>query len=137
RQVVLGLNAIYGSARFADQGTSSPAGPAFPITGGTGGNPVGLNWVPNLYFATELAPDLKAGIGINAPFGLKTKYPADWMARYQAIDSVLESINVNPAFARKVRHNVSLGGGLNFLANAGLTLIDSRTESIEIGRAHV
>src|SRR5438270_7465380 len=114
RQVVVGLNAIYGSVRYTDQGTTSPAGPAFPITGGTGGNPVGLNWVPNLYFATDLAPDLKAGIGINAPFGLKTKYPADWMGRYQAIDSVLESINVNPAIAWKVRHNVSLGGGLNF-----------------------
>ena len=34
RQGVLGLNAIYGSARFTDQGTTSPAGPAFPITGG-------------------------------------------------------------------------------------------------------
>ena len=41
RQAVVGLNAIYGSARFADQGTTSPAGPAFPITGGEGGNPIG------------------------------------------------------------------------------------------------
>src|SRR3982750_3122818 len=34
RQAVVGLNAIYGRARFNDQGTTSPAGPAFPITGG-------------------------------------------------------------------------------------------------------
>ncbi len=114
RQLVLGLNAIYGSARFTDQGTTSPAGPAFPITGGTGGNPVGLNWVPNLYFAMDLTPNMKAGIGINTPFGLKTKYPGDWMGRYQAIDSVVESVNINPAIAWKVRDNVSLGGGLNF-----------------------
>ena len=114
RQVVLGLNAIYGSARFTDQGTTSPAGAAFPVTGGTGGNPVGLNWVPNFYFATDLAPNLKAGIGINAPFGLKTKYPSDWMGRYQAIDSVVESININPALAWKANDRVSLGGGLNF-----------------------
>ena len=114
RQLALGLNAIYGSARFTDQGTTSPAGPAFPITGGNGGNPVGLNWVPNLYFATDIAPTVKAGIGINAPFGLKTKYPADWMGRYQAIDSVVESLNINPAIAWKVRDNVSLGGGVNF-----------------------
>src|SRR2546422_552040 len=66
RQVVLGLNAIYGSAHFSNQGTMSPAGPAFPITGGDGGNPVGLNWVPNLYYATDIARDLKAGIGINS-----------------------------------------------------------------------
>lgn len=114
RQVVLGLNAIYGSARFTDQGTMSPAGPVFPISGRTGGNPVGLNWVPNFYFATDLAPNIKAGIGINAPFGLKTQYPSDWMGRYQAIDSVVESININPAIAWKVRDNVSIGGGLNF-----------------------
>ncbi len=115
RQVALGLNAIHGSARFTDQGTTSPAGPAFPITGGTSSNPVGLSWVPNLYFATDLAPNLKAGIGINAPFGLKTKYPPDWMGRYHAIDSVLESINVNPAIAWRAQdlvyfHEVCRGG---------------------------
>ena len=81
RQAVLGMNAIYGSARFTNQGTTSPAGPAFPITGGDGGNPVGLNWVPNLYYATDLGRDFKAGIGINSPFGLKTEYPSDWMGR--------------------------------------------------------
>ena len=113
RQAVLGLNAIYGSARFTNQGTTSPAGPAFPITGGDGGNPVGLNWVPNLYFATDLGGDFKAGIGINSPFGLKTEYPSDWMGRYHAIDSVLKSVNINPAVAWKVRDGVSLGGGLN------------------------
>lgn len=113
RQGVLGLNAIYGSARFSDQGTTSPAGPAFPITGGDGGNPVGLNWVPNIYYATDIAPRLKAGIGINSPFGLKTEYPADWIGRYHAIDSVLKSLNINPSIALKVRDRVSLGGGLN------------------------
>jgi len=113
RQGVLGLNAIYGSARFSDQGTTSPAGPAFPITGGDGGNPVGLNWVPNLYYATDIAPRLKAGIGINSPFGLKTEYPADWIGRYHAIDSVLKSLNINPSIAWKVRDGLALGGGLN------------------------
>ncbi len=114
RQVVVGLNAIYGSARFTDRGTTSPAGAAFPITGGDGGNPVGLNWVPNLYYATDLSPVLKAGIGINSPFGLKTKYPSDWMGRYHAIDSELKSLNINPSLAWKVREGLSLGGGLNF-----------------------
>ena len=113
RQAVLGLNAIYGSARFTNQGTTSPAGPAFPITGGEGGNPAGLNWVPNLYYATDVRPDLKAGIGINSPFGLKTKYPADWMGRYHAIDSELQSVNINPAIAWQVRNGVSVGGGVN------------------------
>ena len=114
RQAVAGLNAIYGSARFRNEGTTSPAGPAFPITGGDGGNPVGLNWVPNLYYSADLGRDLKGGIGINSPFGLKTEYPADWMGRYHAIDSVLKSFNINPSIAWKVRDGVSLGGGVNF-----------------------
>lgn len=114
RQLALGLNALYVSARFSDRGTTSPAGPAFPITGGEGGNAIGLNWIPNLYFATDLAPNLKAGVGINSPFGLKTKYPADWMGRYHAIDSVAKSVNVNPAVAWQVHPGVSLGAGVNF-----------------------
>ena len=114
RQAVLGLNAIYGDARFNDQGTTSPAGPAFPITGGNGGNPVGLNWVPNLYFATDIGTGVKAGIGINSPFGLKTKYPSDWMGRYHAIDSVLKSLNINPSLAWKVGDGLSLGAGIDF-----------------------
>lgn len=130
RQAVLGLNAIYGSARFTDQGTTSPAGPAFPITGGDGGNPVGLNWVPNLYYATDLGPRLKAGIGINSPFGLRTKYPSDWMGRYHAIDSEVKSLNINPALAWKVRDGVSLAGGLN------LQYFDAtRSNAIDYGAA--
>ncbi len=114
RQAVLGLNAIYGDARFNDHGTTSPAGPVFPITGGSGGNPVGLNWVPNLYFATDIGPGVKAGIGINSPFGLKTKYPSDWMGRYHAIDSVLKSLNINPSLAWKLGDGVALGAGIDF-----------------------
>ena len=113
RQVVLGLNAIYGSAGFRDQGSTSPAGPAFPITGGNGGNPVGLSWIPNFYYATDLGRDLKVGIGVNSPFGLKTKYPADWMGRYHAIDSVIHSVNINPAIAWKIHDRLSLAGGVN------------------------
>ena len=114
RQAVVGLNAIYGAAQFSDRGTTSPAGPAFPIMGGDGGNPVGLNWVPNLYFAADLGRDVKGGIGINAPFGLRTKYPADWMGRYHAIESIVQSVNINPVVAWKVRDGVSLAGGINF-----------------------
>lgn len=109
RQAVVGLNAIYWSARFRKEGTTSPAGPAFPITGGDGGNPVGLNWVPNLYYAADLGRDLKGGIGINSPFGLKTEYPADWMGRYHAIDSVLKSLNINPSIAWKARDGSEFG----------------------------
>ena len=85
-----------------------------PLKAPEGGNPVGWNLVPNLYYATDVAPGVKAGLGITSPFGLRTEYPADWMGRYYAIDSVLKSVNLNPVLAWKVREGVALGGGLNF-----------------------
>lgn len=114
RQFVVGAHAIYGSVRFSDQGTLSPAGAAFPITGGTGGNAVGLNWLANLYVATDISQNVKAGLGINSPFGLRTAYPHDWMGRYQAIDSVLHTININPALSWQVSPSFAIGGGPNF-----------------------
>ena len=107
------LHAIYGDARFTDQGTLSPAGSASPLTGGTGGNPVGWNFIPNLYFAADLTPTIKFGLGINSPFGLRTEYPSDWIGRYQAVDSVLKTANINPALAWKVSRTLSIGAGVS------------------------
>ena len=112
-QAILGVHAVYGKATFTDQGTLSPAGPAFPITGGTGGNPVSWNFIPDAYFATDLNSDVKLGLGINSPFGLRTEYPSDWIGRYQATDSVLKTANINPAVAWKVSRALSMGAGVN------------------------
>lgn len=114
RQFVVALHSIYAKAGFADHGTLSPAGAASPITGGTGGNPVGLNWIPNLYLAIDINRNLKAGLGINSPFGLRTVYPPDWIGRYQAIDSVLHTVNINPAIAWQISPSFAVGGGANF-----------------------
>jgi len=85
-----------------------------PPLGGTGGNAGGLSAVPNFYFATDLAKDLKIGVGISVPFGLKTEYDADWMGRFQAIKSDIATFNVNPSVAYKVSEDVSLGFGLSY-----------------------
>ena len=107
------VHAIYGDAQFTDRGTLSPAGPAFPISGDPAGNPVGWNFIPNLYFATDVSPTLKFGLGVNSPFGLRTEYPSDWIGRYQAVDSVLKTININLAVAWKVSRTLSVGAGVN------------------------
>jgi len=82
--------------------------------GGTGGDAGGLSAVPNFYFATDLAKDLKIGVGISVPFGLKTKYDPDWMGRFQAIKSDIKTFNVNPSVSYKVSEDVSLGFGLSY-----------------------
>jgi long-chain fatty acid transport protein len=79
--------------------------------GGDAGSPA---LVPNTYMVVELEPALRFGLGINAPFGLKTEYNPDWVGRFQGIKSSLQTINVNPALSYQVNDTVSLGIGLNY-----------------------
>lgn len=89
-------------------GTVSPN-----IGGGDGGDAGSLGFVPAFYYATRLTPDVNLGVGVNAPFGLKTEYDSTWEGRTQAIKSKLETINVNPAVSWRASDTLSVGAGLN------------------------
>lgn len=106
RQLVLSGHLI--KPRFKFSGSVSPA-----LGGGDGGDAGDLTLVPNAYFAYRLTPDVHVGIGVNAPFGLKTDYDNTWMGRTQAIKSEVKTINLNPSIAWKASESLSLGAGLN------------------------
>jgi len=106
RQLVVAGHLIKPRAEFS--GTVTPG-----IGGGDGGDAGGLALVPNAYYAFRLTPDVHLGVGMNAPFGLKTEYDPDWIGRYQAIKSEVKTININPSIAYKVSDSLSLGAGLN------------------------
>src|SRR6266404_8203332 len=111
KQLAVSGEAIGLSVKFQNQG-STAAGPV-PVTGGNGGDAGGWAVVPNLYFATDIAPQWKFGVGINAPFGLKTDYDAGWAGRYQALETKVETLNINPSVAYQVNDQVSVGGGVS------------------------
>jgi long-chain fatty acid transport protein len=114
KQIVVGVHAIDPSATFNNQGsTLAPPAPPQPLTGGNGGDAGGWSYVPNLYFSWELNDKLWLGLGVNAPFGLQTEYESGWVGRYQALNSQLKSININPSIAYKVNDKVSLGLGFS------------------------
>jgi long-chain fatty acid transport protein len=129
-QVVVGVHAIGPSATFNNQGsTLAPPAPPQPLTGGNGGDAGSWAYVPNLYFSWELNDKLWLGLGVNAPFGLKTEYEGGWVGRYQALNSQLLTTNINPSIAYKVNDKVSLGLGFS-AQRASATLskaIDSST----------
>jgi len=104
RQVVVAGHLIKPQAEFT--GSSN-------IGGGDGGDAGGLAIVPNAYFAYRLAPDIHVGVGMNAPFGLKTEYGSSWAGRTQGIKSELKTINLNPSIAWKATESLSLGAGVS------------------------
>jgi long-chain fatty acid transport protein len=91
-------------------------------TGGTGGDAGVLSFVPNVYASLPIGQRFSIGVGINAPFGLKTEYDDSWVGRFQGIESEVKTINVNPAVAFKVSDALSIGAGVNYqTATATLT----------------
>lgn len=105
KQLVFAGHVIKPSAKFSGTGASGTD---------MGGDAGGPTFVPNAYFAMEMRPDLKVGVGVNAPFGLQTEYDAAWVGRYHAIKSKIETVNINPAIAYQVNDALSIGAGLDY-----------------------
>lgn len=113
KQIVVTGSMINPSVKFFDTGSSSAAASGQPL-GGNGGDAGSLAVVPSAYFAMEINPHMNFGVGINAPFGLKTEYEAGWAGRFQALKSDVKTINVNPTLSYQLNDMVSLGIGLDY-----------------------
>jgi long-chain fatty acid transport protein len=106
------INAILPSSKFTN--TGSTLAPLQPTLGGNGGDAGDWAFVPNAYFSWQLNPQVFVGVGVNAPFGLKTEYDPTWVGRFFAVKSELKTLNINPSIAFKVNDKVSIGGGISY-----------------------
>jgi long-chain fatty acid transport protein len=122
-QLVVAAHAIRPSAEFNNNGSHrSPLTGGLATPGGDGGDAGDLAFVPNFYFAKAITENIRLGVGINAPFGLKTEYSDGWVGRYQAIKSELKTININPSVAFRASDRLSVGFGISAMrAEADLT----------------
>ncbi len=110
-QMIFGVQGIIPVIDFDNSGAVLSDGT--PTTGGDGGDGGKEAVVPNLYFLWDLESGVKLGLGINAPYGLITKYDPDWVGRYSEITTSLKTININPSAAVRVTDRLSVGAGLN------------------------
>ncbi len=116
KQIIVGGSAILPSAKLrnAQANYINPTtGALTPIAGNNGGDAASLELVPNFYFAGDLNPDLKFGLGITVPYGLTSEYDNGWKGRYQALKSEVMTLNVNPALSFKASEKLSIGGGIS------------------------
>ena len=70
--------------------------------------------MPNLYVGIPFTDKWSFGLGVNVPFGLQTEYDSDWLGRFQAIKSKLETINVNPVLSWEPTPRLTVGGGVSY-----------------------
>ena len=110
-QITTGFHFVIPKAKFTNQGTTTLGVPT------QGGNAISKEEaiLPNLFYVRPLNEDLKFGIGVSAPFGLSTNYDKNWVGRYVARETSLETVIINPSIAYRVNDNVSIGGGLSYM----------------------
>jgi len=136
-QAVLGFSYINLQVELRDlSGTRAAVFPApmQPISGPTSvpnGGSSGL--VPNLFASWSLSPDLKAGIAINAPFGLGVEYGSDFVGRYHALKSELQVVDIAPTLAYRINPQWSVGAA--FIARRGEVDMKNAVDFGAIGAA--
>ncbi|WP_424933279.1 OmpP1/FadL family transporter [Amaricoccus macauensis] len=117
-QVQGDLSAVVPTINFSGSATS-PFGT--PYTGGDGGDAGQDVVVPSFYGVWEINPTVKAGLSVNVPFGLSTKYDDDWVGRYFAIESEIQNMVITPSISWQATEQLSLGAGIQ-IGHADATL---------------
>jgi long-chain fatty acid transport protein len=115
------------------------------MTGNDGDNGGTSAALPAAYVAWHVNQTLRLGLGITAPWGLKTDYNKDWLGTLFATRSSVETVNVNPAVAFKINDMLSIGGGFSVeyikavlgegfeKINAGSATSEARVQGNDVG----
>ena len=106
--ISVGLVAVKTNFEFSNNGSITPG---FTGDGGNGGN---WGFVPNAYGSWQVSKDIYIGLGIGAPFGLKTEYDKPWTGSAHSNSFDIKTININPSIAWRAADWVSLGAGINW-----------------------
>lgn len=74
-------------------------------------DPTQTKVVPSGYVLWAPSEDWRLGLAITSPFGLATSYSGTSAVRYQALETEITSIDINPDVAYRVNDWLSVGGG--------------------------
>ncbi|MCE3001026.1 MAG: OmpP1/FadL family transporter [Betaproteobacteria bacterium] len=101
---------IFPSADFRNGGSSGVF--AAPGTG-EGGEGIGTALIPNLYLTTAITENLRFGLSVNVPFGLGRNLDQGWRGQLTALQSRINTLNINPSLAYKVSDRLSVAAGVS------------------------
>ncbi|MGB0846777.1 MAG: OmpP1/FadL family transporter [Thiolinea sp.] len=129
RQINGGVALLNSDVTVTNTGSNLPdAAAGFPVIGENIGEPGGLSVTPSFFYRGEpIMKGLVYGIGVNVPFGIHTEYDKDSFTRYEATESSLKTLNINPAVAYQLNENFEIGAGVNI--QVGQTLLAAALDS--------
>lgn len=103
--------------QFMQSGTLIAPNSRFTGTGfpaGVGSSDAVIDSVVGSSFAFwDYSNDLKFGIGVETPFGLRTGYKNGWVGGPYALHSAVANIVVNPSLAYRITPEISIGAGVD------------------------
>lgn len=103
------LNVINFATKFHGGGTDFLGR---PLIGGNGGDGGLTKPVPAMYFTHSLNDQWTLGASLNAPFGFQTEFKDEWVGRYEALLSKLESIDLTFSAGYRINDQFSIGGSV-------------------------
>jgi long-chain fatty acid transport protein len=82
-----------------------------PVPGYNGGDAGPPAVTAGMEGVWNFSPDLKFGVALEAPFGLRTSYPNSFVGRYQALTSAISNFDLAFSAAYRLTPHLSIGGG--------------------------
>ena len=71
--------------------------------------------LPQVYISYAATPKLGVGVGLFAPYGLRTEWPLSFDGRFAGYKNVIRSVYIQPTVAYQVTPWLSLGAGLDIV----------------------
>ena len=110
KQVLIGIQPLYGHVQFSDNGGTSPG-----LGADNGGNAVGLMPGLSAFMTNAITPDLSFGFGVFSNFGLGLSYNDNWAGRYYVQQATLIGVSMMPAAAYRISDQWSAGVAMNIM----------------------
>lgn len=128
KQINAGIGLLNTDITVTNRNSTIPTGAGGTLINGNNTvEPGGLSVTPSFYYKRDLTNMTSFGLGVNVPFGVSTEYEKDSFTRYEALESELKTVNINPALSWQVNDEVSLGAGVNI--QAGHAKLSRATDS--------
>lgn len=114
-----GTKVSFGGTWISPRSTAKDANSRYPSLHDSGkghsgyvDNIVHAAMAPQFYLSHQLNDKVTAGLSLNAPYGMITKYDDQWAGRFHGTVSKVTAVTLTPMVAYKATDKLSIGGGI-------------------------